>query len=84
MHNDQSIVERLRIGTVRVPEIPAAGVVEILGREPDADELATGIATGFEHVLQCPVRAGALTPEEEERAAGREEHYADPAWTWRR
>ncbi len=84
IHNDQALVEMLRVGARPTPEVPAVGLAELLGREPDAGDLETSIAAGFEQVLRRPIAPGAMTPDEERRAAERLGHYQDPEWTWRR
>ncbi len=84
LHNDQAIVERLRIGAAPSGDVPAVGVAELLGSEPDPDALIDAIAEGFREVLGVSVVRGTMTEREEDLAAGRVGRYEDPAWTWRR
>jgi lipoate-protein ligase A len=84
LHNDQAVVERLRTGGPPPAEVPAVGLVELLGREPGPEELETALATGFEREFSVEIVPDRLTSEEtlaaERLAAG----YRDPNWTWRR
>lgn len=84
LHNDQELVERLRVDGPPVAEVPAVGLAELLGAEPDPRELEAALEAGFEETLGRPLARGALAPEEEERAAERRARYEDPGWTWRR
>jgi lipoate-protein ligase A len=84
LHNDQALVETLRTGPLPRTEIPAVGLVELLGREPEPGELERAIATGFERELQSAIVSGELSDAERERVAALKSSYEDPAWTWRR
>ncbi|MEJ2547712.1 MAG: hypothetical protein P8125_07815, partial [Gemmatimonadota bacterium] len=84
LHNDQALVETLRRGAPPRSEIPAVGLVELMGREPEPGELEGAIAAGFERELQAEIVPGALSNEERDRVAGLQSSYEDPAWTWRR
>jgi lipoate-protein ligase A len=84
IHNDQALVESLRIGTPRALDVPAVGLVELLGREPDAGELENALASGFTSELGVEVLPGSLTSEEEQAAAHFAAGYEDFDWTWRR
>ncbi|MCL7970332.1 MAG: lipoate--protein ligase family protein [marine benthic group bacterium] len=84
LHNDQALVETFRSDAPPRLEIPAVGLVELLGREPEPGELESAIAAGFERELGVEVVPGDLTDEELERVAVLRPKYEDPAWTWRR
>lgn len=84
IHNDQAVVESLRIGTPRALDVPAVGLVELLGREPEAGELENALASGFASELRVEVLPGSLTHEEEQAAAHLAGGYRDSDWTWRR
>lgn len=84
IRNEQKLVEDLRTGALPAAEIPAVGLAELLGSEPDATDLERAIVAGFEQVLEASLEPGELTAGETDRAATRLEAYEDPAWTWRR
>lgn len=84
LHNDQALVETLRVGAPPRLEIPAVGLVELLGREPSGGELEAAIAAGFERELQVEAVPDTLTDGELERVDRLRPAYEDPAWTWRR
>jgi len=84
LHNDQELVERLRVDGPPVAEVPAVGLAELLGAEPDRAELEAALAAGFEETLGVELDRGALAPDEAERAEARRARYEDPDWTWRR
>ncbi|MFO7587106.1 MAG: biotin/lipoate A/B protein ligase family protein [Gemmatimonadota bacterium] len=84
LHNDQELVERLRVDGPPAAEVPAVGLAELLGAEPGAAELEDAIAAGFEESLGVALERGALTAREGELAELRRARYEDPAWTWRR
>jgi lipoate-protein ligase A len=84
LHNDQALVETLRRGAPPRTEIPAVGLVELLGRVPEPGELEGAIAAGFERELHAEIVPGELSDEERDRVAGLKSSYEDPAWTWRR
>jgi lipoate-protein ligase A len=84
LHNDQELVERLRVDGPPVAEVPAVGLAELLGAEPDRAELETALAAGFEETLGVELDRGPLAPDEAERAEARRARYEDPDWTWRR
>lgn len=88
---EQRVAERLRTPAAsgerpgRTSGGPAdAGLEELLGRRPEPRAVAAALRRGFAETLGAPVREGAMTPEEEERAAGLAARYRDEAWTWRR
>ncbi len=84
LHNDQELVERLRVDGPPAAEVPAVGLTELLGAEPDPAELEAALAAGFAETLGVQLEPGALSPSEEERAEERRARYEDPDWTWRR
>ena len=83
IRNEQGLVEELRIGAIPAVEVPAVGLAELLGSEPEATELEGAIVAGFEQVLGASLEPGELTAGETERASMRLQAYEDPAWTWR-
>lgn len=84
LYNDQTLVERLRTGGPAPAEVPAVGVVELLGREPGPGELETALAAGFERELSAEIVPDGLTSDESFAAERLEAGYRDPNWTWRR
>ncbi|MGW8282132.1 MAG: lipoate--protein ligase family protein [Gemmatimonadota bacterium] len=84
IRNEQDLVEQLRIGAVQSEEVPAVGLAEVLGSEPEVSAITRALVAGFEEVLALPLEPGGLTSGEVERAQMRREVYEDPAWTWRR
>ncbi|MDT8435633.1 MAG: octanoyltransferase [Gemmatimonadota bacterium] len=83
LRNEQDVVERLRVDGPPPADVPAAGLAELLGREPDATELERALAAGFAEVLEAELVPAAPAPEEEERACALQPRYEDRAWTWR-
>jgi lipoate-protein ligase A len=84
LHNDQSMVEQLSVGAAAELDVPAVGLVELLGREPQPDELEGALAEGFERELRLRAARGILNPGEREAAERLLARYEDPEWTWRR
>jgi len=84
IHNDQAVVEELRIGGPPPQEVPASGLAELLDPLPDPTDLATILATAFGLELGVPVEGQALDREELEVAEKLRHRYEDDAWTWRR
>lgn len=84
LHNDQELVERLRVDGPPVAEVPAVGLADLLGAEPDPAELEASLVAGFAETLGLPLERGVLSESEEERTEERRARYVDPDWTWRR
>lgn len=84
IRNEQDLVEELRIGADRSEQVPAVGLAEVLGSEPEAEAICRALVSGFEEVLSVPLEPGELSSDERERAELRRKVYDDPAWTWRR
>lgn len=84
LHNDQSVVEQLRPGAATELDVPAVGLVELLGREPEPGELEGALAEGFQRELRLRAGRGTLTAGEREEAERLVARYQDPDWTWRR
>lgn len=84
LHNDQAVVESLRTGGPPPAEVPAVGLVELLGREPESGELETALAAGFERELSVQIVPDTLTSGERRNADRLAAGYRDPDWTWRR
>jgi lipoate-protein ligase A len=82
--NEQAVVEELRTGAADAPEVPAAGITRLLGREPGVAAMAEALAAGFAEEAGLPVVPGGLDPSEREAAEALRSRYEDPAWTWRR
>lgn len=83
-HNDQAVVEELRIGGVPAGDVPATGLADLLVTLPTQAELARVLADAFGRALSLPVRAEELTADEEATADRLRQRYEDDAWTWRR
>jgi len=81
IHDDQALVARL--ATVPVGHVvPAATLFEVLGREPEAGEIAAAL---LDALRSAGASTRALEPDAAllglvDRARSR---YADPGWTWR-
>ena len=84
IHNEQALVERLRIGGPSASEVPAVGLAELLDPVPDVAQVADALASAFATEISQPLEREPLTPGEEARATGLVERYEDPVWTWRR
>lgn len=85
--NDQHVVGSLRThGVPTGHEEPTAAIslAEILPELPGREELMAGLARAFERQFGTEVAESRMTAAESSAAAGLEERYADPAWTWRR
>jgi lipoate-protein ligase A len=90
LHDDQSVTERLRLGSPERPApgtagpVRAAALAELLERMPDVEELAAALRRGFAEELGLAVREAPRSSDRLERIARLEARYRDPAWTWRR
>lgn len=84
VHNDQMLVEELRVGGPRSSEVPAAGLADILPETPSPGELAGALAAAFGRELGLPVEPGELSSDEADEAAALRVRYEDSRWTWRR
>ncbi len=85
VHNDQEIVESLRVGEAATAEpVPAVGLAELLPHLPPVQDLMDVLVSAFGREFGRPVCTGTLRPEEEELARGLAQRYRDDSWTWRR
>ncbi len=84
IHNDQDLVEQLRIGGPPVSEVPAVGLAELIDPVPEVAEIADALASALASVNSLPLENESLTPDEESLALDLVGRYEDPAWTWRR
>lgn len=87
--DEQHVVGSLRAPADGAPIDPeeqtgAISLAELLPELPARGELATRLARAFERLFDMQVVESRLTAVESSAAAGLEERYADPAWTWRR
>jgi lipoate-protein ligase A len=83
VHNDQVVVERLRVGDPPAAEVPAIGLAEVLPSVPGVADLAPILAGAFARELGLRSRVEELGREEEAAAARLRERYEEEAWTWR-
>jgi lipoate-protein ligase A len=83
VHNDQAVVEELRIGGPAAPAIPATGLAELLDPLPETMTIARTLAAAFGSELELPTRFEEMRPTERAAAETRQTRYEDPAWTWR-
>lgn len=84
IHNDQAMVEELRIGGAPAPEVPAVGLAEVLDPIPEPRALAPALTAAFGVALALPVEMEELSPEENAASGRLRQRYEDDAWTWRR
>jgi lipoate-protein ligase A len=86
LHDDQSAVAALVIRSSAddgsdTADAPAT-LVDVLGREPEWEELTLALADGFAEALGIRFRADGLTGAEAEAAEEGARRYAGAAWTW--
>ena len=84
LHNDQSIVEDLRIGGPGPIEVPAAGLADFLDPLPGRADIADALIGSFARELEMKATREDLSAAEAELARSIQEKYTDDAWTWRR
>jgi lipoate-protein ligase A len=84
LHNDQSIVEDLRVGGPGAVAVPAAGLAEFLDPLPDLERISQALAASFSDELERDAAREDLTPTERAAAERGRTKYEDDAWTWRR
>jgi lipoate-protein ligase A len=84
LHNDQTIVEDLRIGGPGSLAVPAAGLAEFLDPLPDIETVSHALAASFSEELERDATRGDLTAGEGTAAERIRPKYEDDAWTWRR
>ena len=84
LHNDQSIVEDLRVGGPGSLVVPAAGLAEFLNPLPDIETISHALAASFSDELERDATREDLTAEEHTAAERTRPKYEDDAWTWRR
>ena len=84
LHNDQSIVEDLRIGGPGSLAVPAAGLAEFLDPLPDIETVSQALAVSFSDELERDATSEDLSAAELDTAERTRPKYEDDAWTWRR
>ena len=84
LHNDQSIVEDLRIGGPGPVEVPATGLADLVEPLPARADIAEALIDSFARELDLEATREDLSPAEATQARSLEEKYTDDAWTWRR
>jgi len=84
LHNDQSLVEDLRIGAAASAPVPAAGLAEFLCPLPEPSEVAEALGCAFATELGRELSWDELEKDENAAAAETRPAYEDPEWTWRR
>lgn len=84
LHNDQSMVEDLRIGGPGASAVPAAGLAEFLDPLPGNETISQALANSFAAELGRDATREDLTPTERAAAEDARTKYEDDAWTWRR
>jgi lipoate-protein ligase A len=84
LHNQQNVVEDLRVGGPRVADVPATGLSEYLDPLPDLETMAEALAGAFGAEMERDVSRTKLTPRERATAERARARYEDDAWTWRR
>jgi lipoate-protein ligase A len=84
LHNDQSIVEDLRVGGPGSLVVPAAGLAEFLDPLPDIETISQALAASFSDEFERDATREDLTAEERTAAERTRPKYEDDAWTWRR
>lgn len=84
LHNEQRVVEDLRVDDSPVAEIPAVGLSELLQPLPDLVGISEAIASSFAAELGSEAVRGDLTAAERSAAGEGRAKYEDDEWTWRR
>lgn len=83
LHNDQAIVEELRVGGRGPSEVPATGLASFLDPLPGPVELAEMLAAAFARELRSELEWDELTPRESAATVEARHRYEDEGWTWR-
>ncbi len=81
LDGDQDVVRRLRADPEPVP--PPATLRSLLGTLPSLEELQRALREGLSRTLGGTWETDGYRPREERAARELEDHYRDPAWTWR-
>jgi lipoate-protein ligase A len=84
LHNDQSIVEELRIGGPGSVEVPASGLADLLDPLPGPADIADALIGAFARELEMEATREDLSPDEAQNARAIQDKYSDDTWTWRR
>lgn len=84
LHNDQAVVEDLRIGGPYRADVPATGLAELLDPLPDGETIADSLVDSFGAEFETELTRRDLSEAEEARAEAVHGKYRDDAWTWRR
>lgn len=83
LHNDQAVVEELRVDGAPMPEVPASGLAEFLDPVPGPEEVAEALGAAFSRELGCDLEWEGLGAGESDAAARGRQRYEDESWTWR-
>jgi lipoate-protein ligase A len=84
LHNEQAVVEDLRIGGPGSVAVPAAGLAEFLDPLPEDETISQVLANSFATEFGRDATREELTPTERAAAEEARTKYEDDAWTWRR
>lgn len=84
LHNDQSVVEELRIGGPGPVEVPAAGLADVLDPLPDRTDIEDALIGSFARELELEATRADLSAAEVRDARSIQDKYVDATWTWRR
>ena len=84
LHNDQSVVEELRIGGPGPMEVPATGLADVLDPLPGPADIAEALIASFARELGMEATREDLSAAEARDARSIQDRYTDDAWTWRR
>ncbi len=84
LHNDQALVEAMRIGGPGPVAVPATCLADLLDPLPDIDEIADALAASFSGELGLEETRQEISSAESHAAEAIQEKYMDDTWTWRR
>lgn len=84
LHNDQAVVDELRIGDPAAELVPAIGLADLVDQVPSTEEVVRVLTRAFGESLGVSPRTSDLDDAERAHAEQLRSRYADPAWTWRR
>jgi lipoyl(octanoyl) transferase len=84
LHNDQAVVEELRIGGSEGVDVPATGLAEHLDPLPPIETVVDALASTFATELGRERDGAELTTAERSTVGARMTRYRRDEWTWRR
>lgn len=84
LHNDQGVVEELRVGGPRTAEVPATSLAELLNPLPAPEGVAGALSAALAAALGLDLQNGDLSDSEVAAADSARQRYEDDRWTWRR